>query len=222
MTSRARAGTTVESGARLPADVVIAAVAIAGVGGAAGLRWVLWRSHAPAGLDGVLFAMAVLGVAGAVRYVGLRLDVGTRPTTEGAQGAWGPIPAVALGLLGGAVLVAVPIVARVPGAPPLLPAPRPDASLGVWVGVTLLVAASEEVLFRGALFDALLARHSTFVSVALTSLLFALVHVPFYGPAAIPIDVAAGVWLAGLRLTSGRLVAPGIAHALADLVTWWL
>jgi hypothetical protein len=30
------------------------------------------------------------------------------------------------------------------------------------------------------------------------------------------------VWLCGLRLASGGVAAPAVAHALADLATWWL
>jgi membrane protease YdiL (CAAX protease family) len=60
------------------------------------------------------------------------------------------------------------------------------------------------------------------MSIALTSLLFALVHVPFYGWNALSVDFAAAVWLTGLRLSSGGVGAPAIAHVVADLVTWWL
>ena len=88
--------------------------------------------------------------------------------------------------------------------------------------MTILVAASEEFVFRGVLFDSLTRGHSVLGAVAVTSVLFGIVHVPFYGWSALPVDIAAGVWLAGLRLSSRGLVAPCTAHVLADLVTWWL
>ena len=60
------------------------------------------------------------------------------------------------------------------------------------------------------------------LAVAVTSLAFALIHVPLYGWHVVPLDFAVGVWLAGLRLASGGVAAPAIAHSLADLATWWM
>jgi hypothetical protein len=47
-------------------------------------------------------------------------------------------------------------------------------------------------------------------------------HVPLYGWGVVPVDLAAGVWLAGLRLAGGGVGAPVVAHLLADLAGWWL
>lgn len=60
------------------------------------------------------------------------------------------------------------------------------------------------------------------MAIAVTSLAFALIHVPLYGWHVVPLDLGVGVWLAGLRLASGSVAAPAIAHALADLATWWM
>ena len=51
---------------------------------------------------------------------------------------------------------------------------------------------------------------------------FALMHVPVYGWGVVPVDLAAGVLLAGLRYLTGGTAAPTMAHLLADLATWWL
>ncbi len=60
------------------------------------------------------------------------------------------------------------------------------------------------------------------VAVLATSLLFALIHVPLYGWHVVPLDFGVGVFLAGLRLASGSVTAPVIAHVVADLATWWV
>jgi len=49
---------------------------------------------------------------------------------------------------------------------------------------------------------------------------FALIHLPRYGAAALPLDLGVGVLLGGLRLLSGGTGAPATAHALADLASW--
>jgi hypothetical protein len=43
-------------------------------------------------------------------------------------------------------------------------------------------------------------------------------HVPFYGLQVLPLDLAVGVLLGGLRQLSGGVAA----HAVADLAGWWL
>ena len=56
----------------------------------------------------------------------------------------------------------------------------------------------------------------------MTSVVFALLHVPLYGWHVVPLDLGVGLWLAGLRLISGGVAAPAVAHVVADLATWWL
>ncbi len=91
-----------------------------------------------------------------------------------------------------------------------------------WAAVTVLVASAEEIVLRGALFDALDVSHGTVAAVLVTSVVFALMHVPLYGWHVVPLDLGVGLWLAGLRIASGGIVAPAVAHAIADLATWWL
>jgi membrane protease YdiL (CAAX protease family) len=98
---------------------------------------------------------------------------------------------------------------------------RPDPFVA-WFLVTAVVVTAEEALLRGALLAALDQAAGPLVAVVISSLAFALMHVPLYGWGVVPIDLAAGVWLAGLRYLTGGTAAPTVAHLLADLATRWL
>ena len=129
------------------------------------------------------------------------------------------VTSLLIGSVGGLVLVALPRLAH-----PLLPAVigmRPDP-FAAWVLVTTLVVTGEEALLRGALFGTLERAAGPVAAVAVTSLAFALMHVPLYGWHVVPLDLGVGVWLGGLRLATGGVAAPAIAHGLADLSTWWI
>ena len=91
-----------------------------------------------------------------------------------------------------------------------------------WAPLVSLVALSEELLLRGALFSAVRSEHGDIVAVAATSVLFAVIHLPLYGVGAMPIDVCAGVFLGSLRVVSGGVAAPAVAHVIADLATGWI
>src|SRR5262249_982695 len=162
-------------------------IAIFGVATAAVVRVMLIHAHLAPGVDGVAFALALAGTAVVVREAGQRhaTEAGLRATT--AEPRWPVSRSIIVGALGGIVLIAIPLAARLPGAPPLEPAARPDAPLPLWIAVTVLVASTEELLFRGVLFAVLARRASPLLAVALTSVAFALVHVPFYGWAAVPV-----------------------------------
>ncbi len=125
---------------------------------------------------------------------------------------------IAIGLAGALPLVVIALVASGPAivmfgsGAPFLP----------WAAATVLVATTEEFVLRGALFaevDRLLGGSS---AVVITSVVFALMHVPMYGWHVVPLDLGVGFWLAGLRLVSGGVAAPAVAHVAADIVTWWL
>ena len=45
---------------------------------------------------------------------------------------------------------------------------------------------------------------------------------PLYGVGALPLDLAVGLLLGGLRIVSGGVLAPAIAHVIADLAGGWL
>ena len=51
---------------------------------------------------------------------------------------------------------------------------------------------------------------------------FALLHVPLNGWHVVPLDLAVGLGLGGLRVATRSVVAPAAAHAIADLATWWV
>jgi membrane protease YdiL (CAAX protease family) len=151
------------------------------------------------------------GAAFGVALLGIGLVAGSRPGRP-------RVGALLTGAGGGLMLIAVPVLLH---ARPLGIGVRPEPML-LWVAITILVASSEEVLLRGVLLEGLERLIGPVSAVAVTSLLFGLMHVPLYGWTVVPVDVAAGVWLAGLRRLSGGVAAPIVAHVLADLATRWL
>jgi membrane protease YdiL (CAAX protease family) len=126
--------------------------------------------------------------------------------------------AVLAGVAGAIVLCVPAAVRHADGVMPVLPL---DGYVPWAVGV-VAVAVAEEALLRGSLFTALEQRAGTVAAIAATSLAFALLHVPLYGWTVVPLDLAVGVWLAALRASTGSVVAPALAHSLADLAGWWL
>jgi membrane protease YdiL (CAAX protease family) len=127
--------------------------------------------------------------------------------------------AVAIGVAAAAILVG----AWATAAPHLpLAAGQHVGPLLVWTPLVALVAVAEEIALRGALFGTLLEAGGAPLAIAMTSIVFALMHVPLYGWGALPLDLAAGVLLGGVRLLSGGVTAPAVAHVLADLAGGWL
>jgi uncharacterized protein len=146
---------------------------------------------------------------------------------------WGAIAAAAIGTV---VLAAFFLATEVPALSGLLSDDRAALSSGsllaavAWkipVGTVLF----EEVLFRGVLLKAAMRRHRTTVAVALTSVVFGLWHVAptivglqangvapgsLAGVGAIigtvAITTVAGVAFSWLRLRTGSLFAPMLAH----------
>ncbi len=152
---------------------------------------------------GLVFAFALLAVA---------VAGGWRPVTP-------RISAVAAGVAGGGVLTGAWLLSH--GGPGLQVAPI-NAGIALWSPVVALVAVAEEVAFRGVLFNAF--RDWTGAGGALvgTTLVFGLIHVPLYGAGALPLDLAVGLLLGGLRIASGGVLAPAVAHVIADLAGGWL
>ena len=164
-----------------------------------------------AALNGQTAASAFAsGTAFGVVLLALAVGVGWRP------GRLAP-GSLAIGLLGGVVLVAIPRLFHL-GLPALI-GMRPEPFV-IWAAVTGLVSVAEEVLLRGALFDAVNRTAGGLAAIVVTSAAFALMHVPLYGWQIVPLDFGVGIWFAGLRLASGSVVAPAVAHLLADLSTW--
>jgi membrane protease YdiL (CAAX protease family) len=103
----------------------------------------------------------------------------------------------------------------------------PGGSLGftrfpAWALVVTAVAVTEEAFLRGALWQAVSSWRGELVALGVTTVAFALLHVPFYGPEIIPLDLAVGLLLGGLRMVTGGLADSVAAHLLADLAGWWL
>jgi membrane protease YdiL (CAAX protease family) len=174
--------------------------------------------RALAGLDpagnpaaGATFAVLLAGATWlAARRWGLTWTW-TRP-------AWGWWRCLLLGAGGAAVLCAGPLLAHLRSPGGALPA----AAFPAWAVVVTAVAISEEAFLRGALWRAVSDVRGPAAALAVTSVAFAVLHVPFYGPSVLPLDLAVGFLLGGLRLVSGGVAAAATAHVLADLAGWWL
>jgi membrane protease YdiL (CAAX protease family) len=116
-------------------------------------------------------------------------------------------PGLAL-LLG---LGAVAAVASVSGSP--VPLPWSAATLPL----SVLAAVAEEALFRRLAYGRL-QRFGTAVAIVGSALLFGLVHVPAYGPAALPVDVGAGLLFGWQRWASGTWTVPAATHAFTNVL----
>jgi membrane protease YdiL (CAAX protease family) len=96
--------------------------------------------------------------------------------------------------------------------------PVPERRVGmVAVGLALLAAVAEEALFRRVLYGGL-ERFGSVVAVVGSALVFALVHLPAYGVAAMPLDLGAALLLSWQRYASGRWTVPAVTHAVANLL----
>ena len=130
---------------------------------------------------------------------------------------------LALGAAVGLGLVALTFAGAALSGVHLLPGiGRPAGPFISWALVTVLVASAQERLLRGALFDRVRDAGGVLAAIALTTLAFALIHVPLYGWHVVPLDLAVGLVFAGLRLRTGGIAAAATAHTVADLATWWL
>jgi membrane protease YdiL (CAAX protease family) len=196
MESSARASGGVIGRAAAPLPAAVPAVV------AAGLGFLLLRPQVAVLPQG----RAVL----AVGYLALGLAAVRASTTPRAAGAGGgPLPwPLALGL-GLAAVAAVAVAIQ--------PVPAGPAGTAA-VLLTLAAAVAEEALFRQALYRWLAARGGAVLAVAGGALLFALVHVPFYGMAAFPVDLGAGLLFGWQRWSSGRWSVPAATHAAANLL----
>lgn len=186
----------------------------------------------PGRVGGPVIAAAGLGVAVATRWaatvsgaadaVAIGSVFGVGLLAVAVLGGWRPgilrASSLAIGVAGGAVLIGLAVATRSGPVPGLSPA----ASFGPWALATILVATAEELVLRGALFETIDRSLGITVAVIVTAVLFALMHVPLYGWHVVPLDLGVGLWLAGLRLATGGVAAPAIAHTVADLATWWL
>ena len=172
---------------------------LAGFGVSVGLRVLVGGDDVARSVPaGLLFAACLIGLA-----VGARTHV---------TASW---RAVGLGVVGTAILCLPVGLAQLVALKPLHSA----TGFVSWALAVVVVAGAEELFLRGTLFAEV---RSPAAAVGLSAVLFALLHVPMYGWQAVPLDLAVGVVLGGLRLEAKSVVAPGIAHVGADLVGWFL
>jgi membrane protease YdiL (CAAX protease family) len=178
---------------------VRAAALLAGFGVALGLRLVVGGSDVARSIPaGLVFAACLIALA---------LAAGTRvPVTRRA---------LALGLLGVLVLCLPVGLGHLVALRPL----HGTTGFVSWALAVTVVAGAEELFLRGALFDAL---RRPWPAVVVGAVLFALLHVPLYGWHVVPLDLAVGLVLGGLRVESGTPAAPAVTHVGADLVGWFL
>ena len=87
----------------------------------------------------------------------------------------------------------------------------------VGLGLNVAAAISEEAFFRRFIYGRLLG-FGVPLAIAGSALLFALVHVPFYGWVAFWVDLGAGLLLSWQRWASGGWTAPAATHAAANLL----
>jgi membrane protease YdiL (CAAX protease family) len=96
---------------------------------------------------------------------------------------------------------------------PQFPLPRGAEVLAL----NTLAAFSEEAFFRRLVYG-VLERWGASLAIAGSALLFALIHVPLYGTAAVWVDLGAGLVLSWQRWASGTWTASGATHAAANLL----
>jgi membrane protease YdiL (CAAX protease family) len=198
-----------------PGWVVPLAIAV-GLGGIVVARLFAVR----AGLDPLLVG-AAFGAALAALALGGRGTEATRPRRD--RGVRPAVRSIAAGVIVGLALVAVAVIGPAMGGVVTVPGVgRPAAPFVPWALITLLVASAEEGVLRGALFDRIERVGGLVAAIFVTTLAFALMHVPLYGWHVVPLDLAVGLVLIGLRISTRGLAAPIAAHAVADLATWWL
>ncbi len=84
----------------------------------------------------------------------------------------------------------------------------------------VLNALLEELIFRGVLYDAVEAQGGWRTALCVTAVVFGYAHLNGYPPGVVGGVLAGiyGVMLGGLRRLSGGLVAPFVAHIIADAV----
>jgi membrane protease YdiL (CAAX protease family) len=90
--------------------------------------------------------------------------------------------------------------------------------------IALAPALFEEILFRGIVLPSLLRSVGTYGAIAVSALLFGIIHLDFLTPGAtfyrVPFAFVVGLGLGLLRIRSGSLLPPFLAHALLNTITF--
>ena len=143
-----------------------------------------------------------IGLLGAA-YVAIGLGCIAVPVERGRARLPAPV-VVATGSLA--------VAAAALSAGPSIPVPWGPAALPL----ALMAAIAEEALFRRVAY-ARLEHFGVAIAIVVTAGLFALVHLPAYGLAALPVDLGAGLLFGWQRWASGDWTAPAATHAAANL-----
>ena len=179
---------------------------VAGLGGLALALFLRLRVAGAEGahsvVAGAVFGVTLLAVAAACGF--------ERTSLSWRQVRWG---------VGGAAVLCLPALLHHIATPGQA---APISLLPAWAAVVTLVAVAEELLLRGAVYEAICRWRGQDTAIAVTAIAFALLHVPLYGWQVAPLDLAVGVFLGVLRRVAASVTAPALAHALADLAGWWL
>ena len=93
----------------------------------------------------------------------------------------------------------------------------PLAAAPASIALSMAAAVAEESLFRRLAYGHL-RRFGVPVAIGGAAALFALVHVPAYGTAALPVDLGAGLLFGWQRWASGTWAVPAATHAAANLL----
>ena len=183
---------------RLRSGLTQAGLALAAVGAALAVRVAL-GSPDPAGSR-----MAGLVFAGCLAIVAFAMGP-ARARWSWRSAGWG---------VAGAAVLCLPAMLRMDLA-------TRGSDFLPWAAATTAVVLAEERLLRGSLFSVLQRTAGPSAAVLVTSVAFALLHVPLYGWHVLVLDLAVGVLLGALRLVTGGWAAPAVAHAIADYVGWF-
>jgi membrane protease YdiL (CAAX protease family) len=174
--------------------------------------------------------LTLLGVGALlVRWLGHELDTMVGPRLSAGYASRLAIFYISAVLARGMILLTV-VWSVLPGTRPV-----PDAGANalfdaatstegvalVLVAVGLVAPLAEEVVFRGVLLPGLARRMRPGIALLLTSVVFALFHVPSHGVGAV-VPGLLGVVFGWARLRTGGLSAPVILHAANNLFVSFL
>lgn len=164
-------------------------------------------------LGGAARIVAALVLFGGI--LAASLVVPQRPARPPAEGSLAT-RSIAAPRVGAVAAFAVGLAA-IAGAAAAAGTPVPFAASAWILPVSILAAVAEEALFRRVAYGAL-ERFGAIAAVVGSALLFAAVHAPLYGIAALPVDLGAGLLFGWQRWATGSWTTPAATHAVANVV----
>jgi membrane protease YdiL (CAAX protease family) len=127
---------------------------------------------------------------------------------------WAPrVASIIAGLAVGLVLLVPLLNGQLSG--------RPFGGFWSWAVIAAIVATLEETAIRGALYRHWLEEAGPLAAIGVGAVVFALIHLTRYGFGALPLDLAVGLALGGLRALTGRVLPCALAHTIADWGAWF-